>query len=148
MGITGSATLRNLSHTARSGRFLSEDYPRFLKETLIGDVLKFVEDIIRGDESIIWTRLETMIADRYSNINRQKEVSDRLHSLIYTDFESYGENPATTDDRIIALIDKHATLALKPDQSDAAKVRFLSNATRGRNWTLHEEGPNLKLCLV
>lgn len=112
----------------------------FLKETLRGDELNFVEDLIKADPHITWNRLSTLVTERYANINRQKEVSDRLHSLRFADFETSGEDPATTLERITAYIDKHVPIALSSDQTDAAKARFISNATRGQSWALHAKG--------
>lgn len=117
-----------------------EKYPDYLKETLKGDALNFVSGLRRVEPNIPWTKLSTVIAERYANVNRQKEVSDRLHSLRFADFDTSGEDPATTLERIIAYIDKHTPIALPSEQTDAAQARFLSNATPGQPWALHAKG--------
>lgn len=115
-------------------------YADYLRETVRGDALNYITGLRKSDPSMPWSRMSAQIADRYANVNRQKEVSDRLHSLRYADFDTPGEDPATTLERIIDYVDKHTPIALPSDQTDAAKARFLSNATRGQTWALHAEG--------
>lgn len=81
----------------------------------------------------MWSRLSTFIADRYSSVNRQKEVSYIFHVLRFADFETPSEDSATTWERIISYVDKNAPIALPADQSYAAKTRFLCNVTRGQS---------------
>lgn len=84
--------------------------------------------------------MQQLIAERYSNVNMQKEASDRLHSLRYVDFDTRAEDPATILERITACIDKHTPIALPSDQTNEAKARFLSNGTRGQTWALNAKG--------
>lgn len=62
-----------------------------------------------------WCRLSTINSERYDEVKRQKEMSDRLHALRIADFETSGEDPATTLDGIIAYSDKHVKIALHSD---------------------------------
>lgn len=115
-------------------------FPDYIRHTVKGDARNFITGLRKAEPDIAWGRMQAHIADRYANVNRQKEVSDRLHSLRYADFETSGEDPATTLERIMAYIDNHRPIALPSDQTDAAKARFLSNATCGQTWALHAKG--------
>lgn len=103
----------------------------------MGNQYNFVEDILKEDSGITWTRLSTLIAERYANLNRQKEVSDRQHALRFADFETPREDPTSTLERIVGYISKYAPIDLPIDRSDTAKARFLSNATSEQMWALH-----------
>lgn len=81
-----------------------------------------------------------MTAERYANLNRQKEVSDRLNRLRLADLATPGEDPATTLERKTSYIDQHVPIALRANQNDAAKDRFLHNATLGTTWAHHVKG--------
>lgn len=116
------------------------DYPDYLKETLSGDVLNFIEDIIRHDKEVSWTRLSGLVEDRHANMNRRKEVSDRLHSLRYEDLDAPGDAPANIIERIKVYIDKHTPIEMESDQTDEAKARFFSTTTRGQEWDLYAKG--------
>lgn len=112
----------------------------YLQETLAGDALNYVEAKVEENPNTTWTAISKLLSERYNNINRQKEISDRLHSMRYNDFHISGESPATTLDRITAYIDKMAVLALPVDRTDDAKARFISNVTRGQIWAYHAKG--------
>lgn len=53
------------------------------------------------------------------------------------DFETAGEDLATSLERIAAYIDNHVPIRLRSDYTDAAKVFCLSNATHGQIWAYH-----------
>lgn len=57
--------------------------------------------------------ISKLMQDRYSNVNRQKEVWDRLHSMRLNDLHIKGESPATTVDKITAYIDKMAVFSFQ-----------------------------------
>lgn len=77
---------------------------------------------VTNEEEVSWTRSSTLIAERYANINIQKEVLDLLHSFMYFYLDIPCEDPYTTVARIIAYIDKQLPISLATDQSDAAKA--------------------------
>lgn len=112
----------------------------YLQETVTGDALNYIEGKLEENPNITWIALTKLLAERYNNINRQKETSDRLYSMRYNDFLLEGESPSTTLDRITAYIDKMAVLALPVDRTDEAKARFVSNVTRGQIWAYHAKG--------
>lgn len=116
------------------------EYIDYLQETLKGDALNYMESKIKSNPDLTWASLSKLLSDRYNDINRQKEASDRLFSMRYGDFHTKGESPATTLDRITAYIDKMAVLALPVDRTDQAKARFVSNVTRGQTWAYHAKG--------
>lgn len=124
----------------RTWKIPNEELVEFLPETLTGDALNYVEAKVEENMHIGWNALSKLMSERYSSINRQKEISDRLHSMRYHDFHKTGESPATTLDRITAFIDKMAVLALPVDRTDEAKARFVSNVTRGQIWAYHAKG--------
>lgn len=101
------------------------NFPDYVRHTVKGNARNFITGLRKAEPDIAWTRMEALIAECYSNVNRQKEVSDRLHSLRFADLDTTGEDPATTLERITAFIDKHSPIALPSDQTDAAKARFL-----------------------
>lgn len=117
-----------------------EELVEFLPEIVTKDALNYVEAKVEDNPNISWTSLCKLLAEEYSNVNRQKEISDRLHSMRYHDFHQSGESPATTLDSITAFIDRMAVLALPVDSTDEAKARFLSNLTRGQIWAYHAKG--------
>lgn len=50
-------------------------------------------------------------------------MSDRLHVLQYSVFETASEDQSTKLERITANIDKHVPIELRSDQTDAANDR-------------------------
>lgn len=83
-----------------------------------------------AEPNISWNRLTVLTIECYWNINFQKEVSDRIHSLRYAYFTTMVEDPVTTVGLIKAYNDKHVPIALKSNRTDAARARFSSNAIR------------------
>lgn len=79
---------------------------------LKNDALNFVKYLIKTDAYLTWNQLSSFTAEIYANVNRQKQILDRLHSLRFGDFETSGEYPATTIKRITTYIDKHVPIAL------------------------------------
>lgn len=59
----------------------------------MGDDLNVLEEILNNDPEVSSLRLSTLITERYSNVNCKKEISRRLHSPRYANFESRGEDP-------------------------------------------------------
>lgn len=118
----------------------TDEHIDFLQETLSGDALNDVEGKIEESPGISWMSMSKFMHERYNSVNRQKEVSDRLHSIRYEDFYQKGESPSSTLDRITAFIDKMAVLALPVDRTDAAKARFVSQVTREQTWAFHAKG--------
>lgn len=112
----------------------------YLQETLTGDALNYIEENLNDDPNTPLYTILKLMSERYNSINRQKEVSDRLHTMRYQDFPEKGESPATTLDKITNYIDKMAMLALPVDRTDEAKARFVSNVTRGQIWAYNAKG--------
>lgn len=107
---------------------------------MTGDALNYVEAKAEDNPHLTWTSLSKLLSERYNNINREKEVSDRLYSMKYEEFHAKAESPATTLDRITAHIDKLAVLTLSVDRTDEAKARSVSHVTRGQIWAYHAKG--------
>lgn len=100
-------------------------FPDYFTEKLKGDALIFIEDMIKDNPCLTWNKLSVFVAERYANVNREKEVSDRLLSLHSADSEISDEDPEIILERINDYIDKHTPIDLQYDQTDAVKARFL-----------------------
>lgn len=70
----------------------SDEYIEYLQETLTGDDLNYVEDKTEDYPHLPWTGLAELLSERYNNLNRQIEVSDRFFSMKYEDFHLRGES--------------------------------------------------------
>lgn len=55
------------------------EYVDYLQETLSGDPLNYVKGKVEDNPNITWTNLSKLLKERYTNVSRQKEVSDRLY---------------------------------------------------------------------
>lgn len=56
----------------------SSEYVYYLQETLTGGALNYVESKIENSPKIPWTNLSKLLQEGYNNVNRQKEVSNRI----------------------------------------------------------------------
>lgn len=88
-------------------------------------MLNFADELTESDPNISWERISTLTAERYADINRQKDVSDWLNKLRFADFTTPGEDLATKLALITSYTDKNLPIALQEDRNDAAKARFL-----------------------
>lgn len=67
-------------------------------------------------------RISILTVERYDNLNRKKEVSDRPNKLRFAYFATPGEDPATTFELITAYIHKHVPMALRSDRNGVAEA--------------------------
>lgn len=55
------------------------EYVDYIQETLSGDALNYVEVKVEGNPNVTWPYVSKLMSERYNKVNRQKEISDRLH---------------------------------------------------------------------
>lgn len=71
-------------------------FPEYIRVTVKRDATNFIGGLRKVGPDIAWSKMRMLITESYGKSNRQKGVSDRLHSPRYADFETNGENTATT----------------------------------------------------
>lgn len=69
----------------------ANDLVDYVQETVTGDALNYIDGKVEENPSITWNALSKLMTERYNNINRHKETSDRLHSMRFYDFYREGE---------------------------------------------------------
>lgn len=65
--------------SCKTWKIPNEELVEFFPETLTGDALNYVEGKIGENSHINWNALSKLLSERYSTINRPKEISYRLH---------------------------------------------------------------------